>query len=76
MNKKNVTADGTVIQYFNSNELLQLWILPFSSAAEEGILFDLPVYILITKQSINKEYLSIVDIVDIYFKLYYIRFYS
>ena len=47
MNKKNVTADGTVIQYFNSNELLQLWILPFS-AAEEGILFDLPVYILIT----------------------------
>ena len=71
MNKKNVTADGTVIQYFNSNELLQLWILPFSSAAEEGILFDLPVYILITKQSINKEYLSIVDI---YFN--YIRFYS
>ena len=67
MNMKNVTADGTVIQYFNSNELLQLWILPFS-AAEEGILFDLPVYILITKQSINKEYLSIVCIVDIYFK--------
>ena len=67
MNKKNFTADGTVIQYFNSNELLQLWILPFS-AAEERILFDLPVYILITKQSINKEYLSIVCIVDIYFK--------
>ena len=44
MNMKNVTADGTVIQYFNSNELLQLWILPF--LAEEGILFDLPVYIL------------------------------
>ena len=66
MNMKNVTADGTVIQYFNSNELLQLWILPFL-AEEGGIMFDLPVYILITKQSINKEYLSIVCIVDIYF---------
>ena len=42
-------------------------------AEEGGILFDLPVYILITKQSINKEYLSIVCIIDIYFKLYYIR---